>query len=67
MTELYVCDSQFRNSHTPTDRPTAEPTKRTNQPIKRMTQALARLRFDDAVNVSDVEEAIRLTRMSKVG
>ena len=30
------------------------------------TQALARLRFDDAVNVADVEEAIRLTRMSKV-
>jgi len=31
-----------------------------------LPQALARLRFDDAVNVADVEEAIRLTRMSKV-
>ncbi|GAB5035462.1 dna replication licensing factor [Nannochloropsis oceanica] len=33
--------------------------------ILRLSQALARLRFDDAVNVADVEEAIRLTRMSK--
>lgn len=39
------------------------PTNETNHQNK---QALARLRFDDAVNVSDVEEAIRLTRMSKV-
>lgn len=67
---MYACDPTSRNPWAPTNRPTTESTNifahNQNKQSTQRNQALARLRFDDAVNVSDVEEAIRLTRMSKV-
>lgn len=41
-------------------------TPRTLMSVLRLSQALARLQFREEVNVNDIEEALRLMKMSKI-
>lgn len=57
--------AEMRAEEAASDIPHSYTTARTLLSILRLSQALARLRFGDAVEQSDVDEALRLIRMSK--
>jgi DNA replication licensing factor MCM7 len=57
--------AEMRAEEAASDVPHSYTTARTLLSILRLSQALARLRFSDAVEQSDVDEALRLLRMSK--
>ncbi|KIS65701.1 putative mini-chromosome maintenance complex protein 7 [Mycosarcoma maydis] len=61
--------SQYKEDHSSSSNPTSSATgyvsARTLLGIIRLSQALARLRFDDHVSIADVDEALRLLQVSK--
>ncbi|EFN55074.1 hypothetical protein CHLNCDRAFT_52849 [Chlorella variabilis] len=57
--------AEMRAEEAASDVPHSYTTARTLLSILRLSQALARLRFADAVEQSDVDEALRLLKMSK--
>jgi len=62
---LSVLYADIRNEEVLINNPISYTTPRTLLSIIRMSQALARLRFQDKVSRKDVEEALRLMRTSK--
>jgi DNA replication licensing factor MCM7 len=60
------CDLRSAEAELETGEATSYTTPRTLMSILRLSQAVAKLRFDDRVCQSDVDEALRLMKMSKV-
>lgn len=58
--------AEIRNEEASSDAPHSYTTARTLLSILRLGQALARLRFSEEVAQSDIDEALRLMKMSKI-
>lgn len=60
------CDIRKTEEELETGEATSYTTPRTLMSILRLSQSVAKLRWDDRVCQSDVDEALRLMKMSKV-